>query len=67
MDVTCLETCHVRLIPRDAFAAILQDNPQVYFAVAKVLSSDLNIADNILRTYARRSGPRIRNRVSKPV
>jgi CRP-like cAMP-binding protein len=62
IDVICLETCSVSTIPRDAFLALLKDNPEIYFAVAKVLSSDLRIADRILRNNTRRcvGGPRPR-------
>ena len=49
IDVTCMESCSITTVPRDVFLALLKNNPQVYFAVAKVLSSDLQIADRILR------------------
>jgi CRP-like cAMP-binding protein len=61
IDVTCLEDCRVTIIPRDAFLDVLKTNPEMYFAVAKVLSSDLQIANRILRSSVRRgSAPRIR-------
>jgi CRP-like cAMP-binding protein len=62
IDVTCLESCSITTVPRDVFLAFLKSNPQAYFAVAKVLSSDLQIADRILRGHTRRciSGPRPR-------
>jgi CRP-like cAMP-binding protein len=62
IDVTCMESCSITTVPRDVFLALLKNNPQAYFAVAKVLSSDLQIADRILRGNARRciSGPRPR-------
>lgn len=62
IDVTCMESCSITTVPRDVFLALLKDNPQAYFAVAKVLSSDLQIADRILRGNTRRcvSGPRPR-------
>jgi CRP-like cAMP-binding protein len=62
IDVTCLESCSITTVPRDVFLAFLKNNPQAYFAVAKVLSSDLQIADRILRGHTRRciSGPRPR-------
>lgn len=62
IDVTCMESCSITTVPRDAFLALLKNNPQAYFAVAKVLSSDLQIADRILRRNSRRcvSGPRPR-------
>jgi len=62
IDVTCMESCSITTVPRDVFVALLKNNPQAYFAVAKVLSSDLQIADRILRGNSRRcvSGPRPR-------
>ena len=62
IDVTCMESCSITTVPRDVFLALLKNNPQAYFAVAKVLSSDLQIADRILRGNSRRciSGPRPR-------
>jgi CRP-like cAMP-binding protein len=56
VDVTSLENCTVALIPRDKFAEILRKNPQIYFAIAKVLSQDLQVADELLRRI-RRAGP----------
>ena len=62
IDVTCMESCSITTVPRDVFLALLKNNPEAYFAVAKVLSSDLQIADRILRGNTRRcvSGPRPR-------
>jgi len=62
IDVTCMESCSITTVPRDVFLTLLKNNPQAYFAVAKVLSSDLQIADRILRGNSRRciSGPRPR-------
>lgn len=63
IDVTCLEPCSITTVPRDIFLGLLKTNPEIYFAVAKVLSSDLQIADRILRNNSRRSsfGPRARS------
>jgi CRP-like cAMP-binding protein len=59
IDVTCLGPCQVTFLPRDNFLSILKTMPQSYFAVAKVLSADLQIANRILRGSMRcRSGPR---------
>jgi CRP-like cAMP-binding protein len=60
IDVTCTEPCSITKVPRDVFLALLKAHPEIYFAVAKVLSSDLRIADRILRNNPRRSvaGPR---------
>ncbi|HZR27238.1 MAG TPA: Crp/Fnr family transcriptional regulator [Terriglobales bacterium] len=57
VNVTCLEECAVTLIPKEKFTEILQGNPQIYFAIAKILSQDLRIADDLLRRIPRNSGP----------
>lgn len=54
VDVTSLEQCSITLVPREAFLNLLRGRPEIYFAVAKVLSADLQIADHILRNTARR-------------
>jgi CRP-like cAMP-binding protein len=66
IDVTCLDNCSVTMVPRDAFLEVLKTNPEIYIAVAKVLSADLQIAQRILRGSVRRhSAPRIR--AARPV
>jgi CRP-like cAMP-binding protein len=62
INVTCVDSCSVTTLPRDVFLELLKTHPETYFAVARVLSSDLQIADRILRNSARRcpSGPRAR-------
>jgi CRP-like cAMP-binding protein len=62
INVTCVESCSITVVPRDSFLSLLQNNPEIYFGVAKVLSSDLKIADRILRKNSRRffCGPRSR-------
>jgi len=61
IDVTCIEPCRVTFVPRDCFLNMLKAAPQSYFAVAKVLSADLQIADRILRGSMRcRSASRIK-------
>jgi CRP-like cAMP-binding protein len=57
IDVTCMEPCRVTFIPRAIFLNLLQSKPEIYFAVAKVLSADLQIADRILRSSIGRRGP----------
>lgn len=49
----CLEQCEVTVLPKKAFLEVLNRNPQMYFAVVKVLSADLAGADRIIRRYAR--------------
>lgn len=67
IDVICLESCSITTVPRDVFLSLLKNNPQAYFAVAKVLSSDLQIADRILRGNTRRCGVGPRPRPAKTV
>jgi CRP-like cAMP-binding protein len=57
VDVTSLEQCSITLVPREPFLNLLKGRPEIYFAVAKVLSTDLQIADHILRNAARRHSP----------
>jgi CRP-like cAMP-binding protein len=53
IDVTCLEACRVTFVPRESFLNLLKSKPEIYFAIARVLSTDLQIADHILRTSMR--------------
>jgi CRP/FNR family transcriptional regulator len=62
VDVTCLEPCDITFLPRDAFLEVLRRNPQMYFAVVKVLSADLKKAHIILR---QKTG-QLRNRDERP-
>jgi CRP-like cAMP-binding protein len=54
-DVTSQENCRVTLIPRDAFLTTLREHPQMYFAIAKVLSGDLVMAHRFRKTPLHRS------------
>ena len=65
IDVTSVAPCRITILPRDAFLNLLKANPEIYFAVAKVLSTDLQIADRILRNSSRRCTPAARK--LKPV
>ncbi|HEY7405344.1 MAG TPA: Crp/Fnr family transcriptional regulator [Candidatus Angelobacter sp.] len=67
IDVICVEPCNITMVPRDAFLDLLKNHPEIYFAVAKVLSADLQIADHILRSNSRRALPSLRIKVPKPV
>jgi len=49
IDVTCLEECDITLLSRDAFLEVLNRNPEMYFAVVKVLSADLQTVQSFLR------------------
>jgi CRP-like cAMP-binding protein len=55
IDVTCLEECEIVLLPGEAFLQLLRGNPQMYFAVVKVLSADLKKAHGVLRQKTRKS------------
>lgn len=58
IDVTCLEACRVTLVPRQNLVNLLKSKPEIYFAIAKVLSTDLQIANHLLRSSMRRPAPR---------
>lgn len=62
INVTCLEECEIAVIPAEDFNSILRDNPQMYFAVARVLSADLKIADQLIRNCARKASAMARNK-----
>jgi CRP-like cAMP-binding protein len=67
IDVTCIEPCNITVLPREVFENLLKSHPEVYFAVAKVLSADLQIADRILRNRHRGTVPVPRLGIPKPV
>jgi CRP/FNR family transcriptional regulator, cyclic AMP receptor protein len=52
VEVTAIENCEVTLLDGDEFLAVLRRHPQVYLAVAKILSADLRNADEYLRQKA---------------
>jgi len=58
MDVTSQENCRITLIPRDAFLTTVRAYPQMYFAIAKVLSNDLVMAQRFLKISLRHSARR---------
>lgn len=62
IDATTLEECTVAHIPRHRFLEVLRAHPEMYFAVSKVLSADLNTAERLFREIPRTAG-RKRNRV----
>lgn len=53
-DIRCQENCRVTLIPRDIFLKTVRQHPGMYFAIAKVLSHDLVMAQRLLKTSLRR-------------
>jgi CRP-like cAMP-binding protein len=52
-DVACLQDCEVVVLPRKSFLGVLQRYPQMYIAIAKVLSGDLALADEKIRDHGR--------------
>lgn|SRR5579864_2837847 len=57
IEATTLEECAISFISRQDFLKVLEQNPEMYFAIAKVLSADLNTAERFLR-----EAPRIANK-----
>lgn len=49
IEATCLEDCAATLISKNTFIQLLKEYPQIYLAVAKVLSADLQAAHRQLR------------------
>lgn len=65
INVTCMDECHVSLIPKDEFKALLQKYPNLYFSVARVLSADLKIADQLIRDCSRRPTVADRSKIAR--
>ena len=59
ITVTTLEECVIGLISRDKFTAVLKKNHQIYIAVAKVLSADLRMVNDLLRRIPRTAAGRM--------
>jgi CRP-like cAMP-binding protein len=59
-SVTCSEECGVTFLPKAVFLDVLRRNPQMYFAVAKVLSADLAAANRVIRAYGRNAAGKAR-------
>ena len=49
IDVTALGECQLTLIPAVYFLEVLKQHPQMYLAIAQVLSADLKMAEGFLR------------------
>jgi CRP-like cAMP-binding protein len=49
INVTAREQCEVTLIPSDVFTGMVKRHPEMYFAIARVLSGDLKAAETLLR------------------
>jgi CRP-like cAMP-binding protein len=65
IDVTCLDECQVSLISKEEFKALLQSYPNLYFSVARVLSADLKIADQLIRDCSRRPTVADRTKIAR--
>lgn len=52
-EATTLTECKLRRIPRQAFLEVVKQRPELYLAICKVLSSDLNTAERFLRQTSR--------------
>ena len=53
-NAVTLEDCTITFLPRRTFSDVLERHPEIYFAVASVLSADLKIAQDLLRQIPRR-------------
>jgi len=67
INVTCLDECQITLIPKSEFMAVLQKYPNIYFSVARVLSADLKIADQLIRDCSRRPTVADRSKIARRV
>jgi CRP-like cAMP-binding protein len=65
IDVTCLTACQVTLISQAEFKGLLQMYPNLYFSVARVLSADLKIADQLIRDCSRRPTVADRSKIAR--
>lgn len=63
IDVTCRQDCEIFRLSRKTFLEVLERNPQMYFAIIKVLSSDLKTVQSFLREKAGRARAGVRQRL----
>ncbi len=54
VDVICRNECTIRSLPAGAVREIVGSSPQACYAIAKVLSADLQMAESLLRRIPRR-------------
>jgi|SRR5689334_1987161 len=64
IDVICLTQCRCSLIPQQDFLRIVKTEPQFYFAAAKILSADLQVAQEYLKSTGRGSIRQRRERMA---
>lgn len=53
IDALCMRDCSVATISRGRFMDVLKKHPEIYFAIAKVLSADLGFAEHHLKNTSR--------------
>jgi CRP-like cAMP-binding protein len=53
IEARTLEECRIAFIRRQDFLQVLTQHPEMYFAIAKVLSTDLDAAQRFLRDAPR--------------
>jgi len=56
IDATAVKQCAIVRIPKGIFLEVLKQHPEMYFAISKVLSNDLNTAERVLRELPRSPG-----------
>jgi CRP-like cAMP-binding protein len=54
IEAICRSECELRLLPEKIFTSALKSNPQMYFAVTKLLSADLQLAQAYLKNRSHR-------------
>ena len=59
IDVTCLEDCKISLLSSETFLDVLRRNPQMYFALVKILTSDLKTVQSFLREKTGKAKPAV--------
>jgi len=52
-DVISQCECEVRLISKESFTAVLEEHPEIYAALARVLCTDMRTANDLLRRTPR--------------
>ncbi len=55
ITVRCMEECGIAEVSREQFLSVVRNDPRAYVAIAKVLSSDLLMAENLRRRLRARS------------
>jgi len=53
IEARALENCTIVRVPREIFVRALKQHSEMYFAISKVLSADLNTAERMLRDLPR--------------